>query len=179
VREHRRYDAESRLVGRERRSVIGSVGQLLVDSLTYSTRGLVRDVVTDSRTYAGPETIHTFYNPPGAVVAQERLRGANAYLEEFRTDAYGNVFQALTRGDGVTANDAPFLSTYSPEGALMTRVSVPSDPAGPFQQVVTQDQTVTASAIGLQSILTEQPTTGTPGPAVQVATHPMQPAEWR
>ena len=93
VREQRTYDDDSRLISRQRVSTNGSVGQLNLDSLWYDQRNNVTRALTYSQAQPSQDVRYA-YNPHGAVVAQERVRlGGFAYqVQEFRNDAYGNVF---------------------------------------------------------------------------------------
>jgi hypothetical protein len=111
------------MVTRQRVSTNAGIGQLNFDSLTYDHRGKVIKATTDSRVQA-PESVAYVYDVHGAVVAQERSRGAGSYhVEEFRNDAYGNAFFSRTRSS-TGANDAPSVAFFNPDAALYDRHTV-------------------------------------------------------
>jgi RHS repeat-associated protein len=124
VRERRGYDADSRLVRRVRESTNGSVGTLNRDSLWYTPRNTVDSAQSDGRAQTS-ERVRYAYDPLGAVVAQERVRSSNtAYqVQEFRNDAYGNVFYSRTRSSA-SGEEAPAVSDYFNDGLLISRQTI-------------------------------------------------------
>ncbi len=139
MREQRTYDADSRLIRRQRVSTFGTVGQLNLDSLWYTPRGTVDSSQAYSRAQTS-ERVRYAYNPHGAVVAQERVRsGGFAYqVQEFRNDAYGNVFYSRTRSSA-SGDEAPALSDYFNDGLLISRNTILPPPGQITQNMVDEE----------------------------------------
>ena len=80
------------------------------------------------------------YNPHGAVVAQERVRlGAFAYqVQEFRNDAYGNVFYSRTRSSA-SGDEAPSVADYFNDGLLINRNTILPPPGQITQSMVDEE----------------------------------------
>jgi len=139
VREKRTYDADGRLTLRERVSTNGSVGQLQLDSLTYNQRNTVDRAALVSRAQPS-ERVRYAYDPLGGVVAQERVRlSDNAYqVQEYRNDAYGNVFYSRTR-TSASGDEAPAVSDYASDGLISGRQTI-LPPQGQITQTMVSEQ---------------------------------------
>ncbi len=139
VRERRQYDADSRLMSRQRVSTFGTVGQLNLDSLWYDRRDKVDSVQAYSRAQTS-ERVRYAYNPHGAVVAQERVRsGGFAYqVQEFRNDAYGNAFYIRTRSSA-SGDEAPSVADYFNDGLLISRNTILPPPGQITQSMVDEE----------------------------------------
>jgi hypothetical protein len=111
----------------------------------------------ESRVQPALTTLRLTYDPSGGVVAQERSRAGGVYhVEEFRNDAYGNVFYQRTRSSAGT-NDAPIVTTYAPDGLLMNRLAVlPAVPSQNHREEATA-QTALGPDVNLTSRLVKQP----------------------
>ncbi|WP_461415291.1 RHS repeat domain-containing protein [Gemmatimonas sp.] len=159
VREKRTYDADGRLTLRERRSTNGSVGQLQLDSLTYSDRNTVDRAALISRAQPS-ERVRYAYDPLGGVVAQERVRlSDNAYqVQEFRNDAYGNVFYSRTR-TSASGDEAPAVSDYFSDGLLTGRQTILPPPGQITQNMVIEEVTQqgTGGRVTLSGVLVTIP----------------------
>jgi len=124
IKESRQYDAEGRLVRRERRTASG-VG-LQLDSLWYTPLGQASKASANSAAASqGWLTITNAYSGLGAVVASQTQRYNSFFwnLEEFRADMVGNVWYEHTRYSAETVH-APKYSFYTGDGLLWARVGV-------------------------------------------------------
>lgn len=156
VWETRDYDLDGRPVRRQRVSLDGTVGQLYLDPLFYDRRGNLAAARLRSRLQQ-TQGVRYAYNPQGAVVAQARTRDLGGYqVEEFRNDAYGNVFYARTRSSAGT-NDAPFISGYTPDGGLVLREAVVGSTPTQNERNVWLEQATQGGAATLTSRLERQP----------------------
>jgi RHS repeat-associated protein len=124
IKESSQYDADGRLVRRERRTGAGAGLQL--DIVSYTPVGKVREVSASSAAASqGSLTITNAYNGLGAVVASQTQSNSSVYwnLEEFRTDKIGNVWYEHTRYAAEQVR-APNYSFYKPDGLLWARKGV-------------------------------------------------------
>jgi RHS repeat-associated protein len=97
IREKRQYDLDGRMISRERRT--GANAVLQSDGLSYDARGNIVSATTSSAAlFQGAQTITTAYDGLGPVVASQVTNSVGAWdLEEFRTDALGNVWYQHVR----------------------------------------------------------------------------------
>jgi RHS repeat-associated protein len=139
IKEGRRYDADGRLVRRERRT--GLDAQLQLDSLLYDAQGRVAQARTQSAAVdQGTLRTTTAYAGLGAVLASEVVDGTGRWqVEEFRTDGLGNVSYNHWRS-AADSSKTPQRSTFDAHGLLTARVGdlPPSCTAPPYQDTLYQ-----------------------------------------
>jgi RHS repeat-associated protein len=127
VKEHRQYDADGRLVWRERRT--GASALLQLDSLRLDLQGRVAQAATQSAAldHQGERTT-TAYAGLGAVLASERVQTSSGVweVEEFRPDGMGNVYYNHWRSQADSTSHRPQRSIFDAHGMLsMRRGDVP------------------------------------------------------
>lgn len=147
VSETRTYDSDGRLAGSNRTAG----GNLLVGlGFSYSARDKITSASYNSMAL-GSQTVYPSYDALGALIAFERVRYDGAYqLEEYRNDAFGNVYYSRRRASAGT-NDAPYRSEYGPTGELMDRWSIVSAGWPPNQREEQTGQQFMGSGLVLQT----------------------------
>jgi YD repeat-containing protein len=121
IKEGRRYDADGRLVRRERRT--GLDAQLQFDSLLYDAQGRVVQARTQSAAVdQGTLRTTTAYAGLGAVLASEVVDVQGRWqVEEYRTDGLGSVWYNHWRS-AADSFKTPQRSTFDVHGLLIARV---------------------------------------------------------
>jgi RHS repeat-associated protein len=122
VKERRQYDADGRLVWRERRT--GANALLQLDSLRVDLQGRVAQAATQSAALAHQgERTSTAYAGLGAVLASERVQTSNGVweVEEFRPSGMGNVYYNHWRSQADSTSRRPQRSSFDAHGLLSWR----------------------------------------------------------
>jgi RHS repeat-associated protein len=128
VSEKRGYDADGRLISKNRISSYAGVGTLVTDALNYDRMNRVIHSVEQNHGAVPDETWIT-YDGLGAVISSEQGSAYGTNIQEFRNDALGNVLYRKSQRTAGT-NSAPFVNQYSPVGEMLTSFSHLSSPPG-------------------------------------------------
>ena len=130
TKEKRTYDADGRMLSKNRVSTYGSLGTLVSDVFGYDQMNRITSV-TEQIGQQGTEQTLISYDGLGAVLAKEQsIATGGARAEEFRNDAFGNVVRRRTRRTAGLINDVPFINQYSPIGELLNSFAQVSNPPG-------------------------------------------------